>query len=169
MSIQYRHPEPGDLDWIIERHAELYGQEQGWGAGFTRLVRDIVDDFAREHDPARERCWIALDGNERVGCVFLVRHRERPGVARLRLLLVEPSARGSGLGAALVRECTDFARATGYHTITLWTNSVLHSARRIYEAEGYRLVAEQAHSMFGEGLVGQTWDLQVRSEKGGER
>jgi GNAT superfamily N-acetyltransferase len=150
-----------DHDWIVQRHGEVYRREHGWDERFESMVAGIVASIARELDPARERGWIAeLDGRP-VGSVFLVRHPDREGVAKLRLLLVEPEARGLGIGARLVAECTAFARASGYHAVTLWTSSVLHAARRLYEAEGYRLVREEPEELFHEGELAQEWELRL--------
>lgn len=156
-----RRHRPGDMGWIVHRHGVLYNTEYGWNEDFEALAADVVAHFILHLDPTRERCWIAEVNGAFAGCVFLVRHPDRAGVARLRLLLVEPAARGMSLGRTLVKECTDFARRAGYRTITLWTNSVLHSARRIYEAEGYRLVREHEHHSFGHDLTGQDWELEL--------
>lgn len=156
-----RPPEAGDMGWIVHRHGVLYGQEYGWDHTFEALVADIVAQFVRGFDARRERCWIAERAGHNVGSVLLVKHPERAGVAKLRLLLVDPSARGLGIGKRLVQECTRFARQAGYRTITLWTNSVLRAARHIYEQEGYHLTHEESHRSFGHDLVGQTWELQL--------
>jgi DNA-binding MarR family transcriptional regulator/GNAT superfamily N-acetyltransferase len=150
---------PGDIGWVIHRHGVLYSQEYGWDETFEALVAEIAAKFIRNFDPKRERCWIAEREGERAGCVFLVKRTELEG--QLRLLLVEPSARGLGIGGRLVQECLRFARQAGYRKIMLWTNDILHAARHIYEKEGFRLVAEERHHSFGRDLVGQNWELKL--------
>lgn len=156
-----RPHQPGDMGWVVQRHGVIYNQEYGWDEEFEALVAEIVARFIQNYDRRRERCWIAEKDGENVGSVFLASHPDRGGVAKLRLLLVEPGARGLGIGRRLVQECTRFARQAGYSTITLWTNSCLDAARRIYETEGYRLVGEAAHHSFGADLVGQDWELEL--------
>jgi DNA-binding MarR family transcriptional regulator/GNAT superfamily N-acetyltransferase len=155
-AVELRGPAPGDLGWVVERHGELYAGDYGWGAPFERLVARVVGEFAAGADDARQRCWIATLDGRRAGSVFLMPGKE--SVAKLRLLLVEPWARGNGLGGRLVRTCMDGARELGYARMTLWTNSVLHAARRIYEREGFELVARDTHRIFGPELVGETWE-----------
>jgi GNAT superfamily N-acetyltransferase len=156
-----RPPHPGDLGWVVQRNAEIYAREYGWNEEYEALVAEIVAQFVRSFDAKRERCWMAERESENVGCVFLV--RESQTAARLRLLLVDPVARGLGIGRRLVAECTHFARAAGYDQIVLWTNSVLDAARHLYEQEGYHLVSEEPHHSFGHDLVGQTWMLDLRA------
>ena len=157
--VVLRAPGAGELGWIVERHGELYHEEYGWDAGFEALVARIVADYAERHDPAREAAWIAEVDGAPAGCVLCVRQDDR--VAKLRLLLVEPRARGLGIGDRLVRECIGFARAARYRELSLWTNDNLVHARRIYERTGFELVAEDPHRSFGHDLVGQTWTLSL--------
>ncbi|MFI0719958.1 GNAT family N-acetyltransferase [Streptomyces sp. NPDC021224] len=158
--VTLRGPRPGDLGWVVERNAAVYAEEFGWDEGYETLVARIVADFAETREPEREAVWMAeLDGR-RAGCVFCVRDRE-PGTARLRLLLVDPSARGHGIGRRLVEECLAFARSVGYRDMVLWTNDVLGHARSIYQRAGFQLVSEQPHHSFGKDLVGQDWRLSL--------
>jgi DNA-binding MarR family transcriptional regulator/N-acetylglutamate synthase-like GNAT family acetyltransferase len=154
-----REPAAGELGWIVQRNGALYAAEYGWDQSYEALVARIVANFGQHHDPARERAWIAEVDGEPAGCVLCVRRDDE--TAQLRLLLVDPAARGLGIGARLVDECVRFARAAGYRALALWTNDVLVSARRIYEAAGFTLVDEEPHHSFGHDLVGQTWRLDL--------
>ena len=154
---------PGDLGWMIMAHGELYAAEFGWDTSFEALVAGIVADFARSADPAREAGWIAELGGRRVGCVLCVADGDDPRAAKLRILLVDRSARGHGVGAKLVDRCVEFARDAGYERLDLWTNNVLGAARRIYRSRGFLLQAEEPHHSFGHDLVGESWTLVLAS------
>lgn len=153
LSYILRNPQPGDMGWIIHRQAVLYAQEYGWNNEYEALVAEILAKFVREFDPARERCWIAEKDGKVIGSVFIVRQDDT--TAKLRLLYVDPCARGLGIGSRLVDECLRFSRQVGYTNMVLWTNSILTGARRIYDRAGFELVEEEAHHSFGKDLVGQ--------------
>ena len=155
--VTVRGLDSGDLGWVIQRHGEIYRDEYEWDMTFEALVAEIVANYVSHHRPGREHAWIAEVDGSRAGCVFCC--QRDADTAQLRILLVEPSARGLGIGRRLVDECIDFARNAGYRTMMLWTNDVLVSARRIYEAAGFELVDEEPHHSFGHDLVGQNWEL----------
>ena len=158
-SYTLRQHEPGDMGWIVHRHGALYAEEHHWDIGFEALVADIVAAFLKSYDSAWDRCWIAEMNGENVGCVLLARGSDQ--VAKLRLLLVEPKARGLGVGSRLVDECVRFARRAGYERVELWTNSVLVAARRVYENAGFHRTKEEPHRSFGHDLVAETWVLEL--------
>jgi GNAT superfamily N-acetyltransferase len=166
--LRLRMLRPGDLGWVIGRHGALYAQEYGFDQRFEALVARIAADYVTRLDPARECAWIAEADAQAVGCVFLVQARDPdtqqpdPGVAQLRMLLVEPRARGHGVGKLLTAQCEAFARRAGYLRIRLWTNQVLSAARAIYRAAGYRLMASEAHDSFGSVQVGEVWEKELK-------
>ena len=157
--IVLREHRPGDMGWVVERHAALYHEQDGWGAGFEALVAEIVKAFLDNFDPERERCWIAERDGARIGCVFVVKQSKH--TAKLRLLLVEPRARGTGLGRRLVEECIAFAREKGYRKMVLWTHAHLAAARAIYRRTGFKRVRTEAHSTFGPRVIGEYWELKL--------
>ena len=164
--ITLRAPRPGEFGWIVQRHGLLYAQEQGWDARFEGVVAGVVSDYIKSFDPAREACWIAerddVPGGQPVGSIMLA--RESDTIGRLRLLLVEPSARGLGVGDKLVTECMSFARLAGYQEVVLWTQANLLPARRLYERAGFVLEESWPYDGFGDGLISETWRLKFQAE-----
>ncbi len=164
---QLRALRPGDLGWVIGRHGSLYAQEYKFDQHFEAMVARIAADYVDRLDPARECAWIAEQDDQPVGCVFIVQARQEhshapdPGVAQLRLLLVEPQARGHGVGKLLTARCESFARQAGYARMRLWTNRSLTAARAIYKAAGYRLISTEEHDTFGEVQVGEVWEMDL--------
>jgi DNA-binding MarR family transcriptional regulator/N-acetylglutamate synthase-like GNAT family acetyltransferase len=154
-----RTHQPGDMGWVIARHGVLYAQEYGWDDTFEGLVAKIAGEFLEKFDPKKERCWIAEQDGENVGCIFLV--KKTATVAKLRLLIVDPKARGSGIGRRLVSECVRHARQVGYKKMTLWTQSHLHAARRLYEEAGFKLTKSWPVHSWGKDMVSETWDLEL--------
>ena len=156
-----RPHQPGDLGWAVQQHGLLYAEQFGWDETFEALAAEVSAKFLRDFDPKWERSWIAEKNGENVGCVFLVKQSD--DIAKLRMLLVHPKARGLGIGKRLVEECIRFARQKGYKKITLWTNDILTTARHIYQQTGFKLVAEEKHKSFGHHMVGETWELELAS------
>jgi len=154
-----REPVPGDFGWIVKRHAELYAQEYEWLEPFEGVCAQIVADYINNHDAKRERCWIAEMDGENVGCIFVAKDSEE--IARIRLLLVDPKARGLGLGARLTEEAVRFAREAGYKKMTLWTHSILKAARHIYQKAGFKLMRSEKHKSWGQPVVSEYWDLEL--------
>lgn len=159
--IVLRDPVVGDYGWVIERHGVLYGKEYGFDAHMEGYVSEVIAAYVANFDPARDRCWIAERYGARCGCIFAVHDDADPTLARLRLLLLEPSARGLGLGRRLVRECIAFARAAGYRKMVLWTHSILTAARAIYASEGFALIATESNDLWGPQLTSETWELNL--------
>jgi N-acetylglutamate synthase-like GNAT family acetyltransferase len=157
--IIIRAPVPGDMGWVVKRHGELYAEEYNWDEKFEGLVAGIVSDFVKNFDPSRERCWIAEQNGENVGCIFLVKLDAE--TAKLRMLLVDPKTRGMGLGNKLVTECIQQARRFGYKKMVLWTNSILHSAIHLYEKAGFHKVSEEPEHAYGHDLVFENWELDL--------
>jgi DNA-binding MarR family transcriptional regulator/GNAT superfamily N-acetyltransferase len=157
--LSLRSHGPGDMGWVVACHGRLYFQEYGWDERFEALVAQVVSDFVGNFDPKRERCWIAERDGQRVGSIFVVAKNRT--TARLRLLLIDPAARGCGLGGKLVQECIEFARAAGYRKMELWTQKNLSAARHLYVKAGFKKIAEQAHNLFGPRVIGETWSLDL--------
>ncbi len=156
-----RMHQPGDMGWIVSRQAILYCEEYGWDGTYEALAAEVVAQFIKAYDPKRERAWIAEMDGERVGAVFVAKGSDE--IAKLRLLHVEPAARGLGIGKRLVAECVGFARQAGYQKMTLWTQSILHAARHIYKQAGFEIVHEEPHHSFGKDLIAETWELDLRT------
>jgi GNAT superfamily N-acetyltransferase len=154
-----RAPRAGDIGWVVQRHGALYAEEHGYDMRFEALVARICGEFFERGDTKHERCWIAERKGKNIGCVFVF--RKSPRVAKLRMLLVEPSARGMGLGSRLIDECIQFARSAGYRKMTLWTHRSLRAARRLYRAAGFRMVKSVPNPSFGRKLVDEFWDLEL--------
>jgi DNA-binding MarR family transcriptional regulator/ribosomal protein S18 acetylase RimI-like enzyme len=161
--VTLRTHRPGDMGWIVQRHGEIYHQEYGWNEEFEALVAQVAAEFIRKLDATRERCWIAERNARPVGCIFLV--AKDATTAKLRLLLVEPEARGLGVGRMLVRECVRFAREAGYRRIELWTQENLTAARHLYREAGFKRMAREPHRSFGHDLVAETWELELRPDQ----
>ena len=161
--LTLRGHRPGDMGWVVQRHGEIYHQEYGWNEEFEALVAEITAEFVRKLDVTRERCWIAEHDGRRVGCIFLV--AKDATTAKLRLLLVDPDARGLGVGRKLVAECVRFARAAGYRKIVLWTQETLTAARHLYTEAGFVKTAREPHRSFGHDLVGETWERELHGEE----